>query len=146
MRENDIIFTLWYMVHMFVRSLVINSTPIYKLAQAALRAPPEVALECVAGHCYYQLSVSLFLSSLSVFCFWPTSGNLLRLKISVIAATYDIIKCFIFEAIIYPSSWILCYLNWNVNLKLSINFLDSYRSVQIWVILFAADDKRRFCS
>ena len=29
------------------------------LAQAALRAPPEVALQCVAGHCYYQLLVSL---------------------------------------------------------------------------------------
>ena len=58
MRENDIIFTLWYMVHMFVRSLVINSTPIYKLAQAALRAPPKVALECVAGHCYYHRLVS----------------------------------------------------------------------------------------
>ena len=27
------------------------------LAQAALCAPPEVALQCVAGHCYYQLSV-----------------------------------------------------------------------------------------
>ena len=67
MRENDIIFTLWYMVHMFVRSLVINSTPIYKLAQAALRAPPEVALECVAGHCYYQLSFFSFL--FLVFCF-----------------------------------------------------------------------------
>ena len=29
-----------------------------KLAQAALRAPP-VALQCVAGHCYYHRSVSL---------------------------------------------------------------------------------------
>ena len=27
-----------------------------KLAQAALHAPPEVALQCVAGHRYYQLS------------------------------------------------------------------------------------------
>ena len=25
-----------------------------QLAQAALRAPPEVALQCVAGHGYYQ--------------------------------------------------------------------------------------------
>ena len=25
------------------------------LAQAALRAPSEVVLQCVAGHCYYQL-------------------------------------------------------------------------------------------
>ena len=36
------------------------------LAQAAVRAPPEVALQCVAGHCYYQLLVFL---SLSVYCF-----------------------------------------------------------------------------
>ena len=49
------------------------------MAQAALHAPPEVALHCVAGHCYYQLSVSLFF--FSVFCFWPTSGNILWLKI-----------------------------------------------------------------
>ena len=32
------------------------------LAQAALRAPPEVALQCVAGHCYYPLSLFLSLS------------------------------------------------------------------------------------
>ena len=30
-----------------------------KLAQAALCAPPKVALQCVAGHCYYHRSVSL---------------------------------------------------------------------------------------
>ena len=29
---------------------------IFILAQAALRAPPEVALQCVAGHCYYHRS------------------------------------------------------------------------------------------
>ena len=34
------------------------------LAQAALRAPPKVVLQCVAGHCYYQLSLSLSLFSL----------------------------------------------------------------------------------
>ena len=34
------------------------------LAQAALRVPPEVALQCVAGHCYYHRSVSLS------FIFW----------------------------------------------------------------------------
>ena len=34
-----------------------------QLAQVALRAPTEVALQCVAGHCYYHRSVffSLFL-------------------------------------------------------------------------------------
>ena len=32
------------------------------LAQAALHAPPEVALQCVAGHFYYQLSLSFFWS------------------------------------------------------------------------------------
>ena len=37
-------------------------------------------LQCVAGHCYYQLSL-FFLFSFSVFCFWPTSGKLPRLKI-----------------------------------------------------------------
>ena len=35
------------------------------LAQAALRAPSEVALQCVAGDCYYHRSI--FLSSF----FWP---------------------------------------------------------------------------
>ena len=41
------------------------------LAQAALLVPPEVALQCVAGHCYYHRSVSPPLLSffLSVFCF-----------------------------------------------------------------------------
>ena len=33
------------------------------LDQAALRAPPEEALQCIAGHCYFQLSV--------FFLFWP---------------------------------------------------------------------------
>ena len=37
------------------------------LVQAALRAPPEVALQYVAGHCYYILSG--FFSFFSVFCF-----------------------------------------------------------------------------
>ena len=40
---------------------------------------PRWHLQCVTGHCYYQLSVSL--SFFYVFCFWPTSGKLLRLKI-----------------------------------------------------------------
>ena len=31
------------------------------LALAALRVPTEVALQCVAGHCYYHRSVSLSL-------------------------------------------------------------------------------------
>ena len=35
------------------------------LAQVALRAPPEVALQCVTGHCYYHRSV--FLSFFSLF-------------------------------------------------------------------------------
>ena len=51
------------------------------LAQAALRAPHEVALQCVAGLCYYHRMVRLSSSSLSVFCFWPTSGNLPCAKI-----------------------------------------------------------------
>ena len=40
------------------------------LAQAALRAPQEVALQCVAGHCYYQLSLSLS----SLFSSTPSSA------------------------------------------------------------------------
>ena len=32
------------------------------LVLAAVRAPPEVALQCVAGHCYYHLSVSFLFS------------------------------------------------------------------------------------
>ena len=44
----------------------------YMLAQAALRAPPEVALQCVAGHCYYQLSV--FFSLSPSFAFDPLRG------------------------------------------------------------------------
>ena len=35
---------------------------------------------CVC-HCYYHRSVFLFLFSPSVFCFWPTLGNLLCAKI-----------------------------------------------------------------
>ena len=31
-----------------------------ELAQAALHAPPEVSLQCIAGHCYYQLSLFFF--------------------------------------------------------------------------------------
>ena len=38
---------------------VTNNT--YILTQAALRAPHEVALQCVAGHCYYHRSVFLSL-------------------------------------------------------------------------------------
>ena len=41
---------------------IVQSSLFFLLAQAALRAPPEVALQSVAGHCYYQLSV--FFSSL----------------------------------------------------------------------------------
>ena len=37
----------------------------FLLAQAALRAPPEVAFQCVAGHCYYHRSVSFFFSLFS---------------------------------------------------------------------------------
>ena len=55
------------------------------LAQVALHVPPDVALLCVAGHCYYQLSLFFLSLSLSlylyVFCFWPTSGKLRRLKV-----------------------------------------------------------------
>ena len=36
-----------------------------ELAQAALCAPPEVALQFGAGHCYYQLSV--YILSFSLF-------------------------------------------------------------------------------
>ena len=43
------------------------------LAQAALRAPHEVALQCVAGHCYYQLSLFFFFFSPS-FAFDPLRG------------------------------------------------------------------------
>ena len=39
---------------------------------------PRWRLQYVAGHCYYQLSVFFF----SIFCFWPTSVKLPRLKIS----------------------------------------------------------------
>ena len=55
----------------------------FVVVHAALRAPHKVALQCVAGHCYYHRSVfplSFFLS-LSIFCFWPTSGNLPCAKI-----------------------------------------------------------------
>ena len=38
---------------------------------------PRGHLQCVAGHCYYHCLVSLLSSFFfSVFCFWPTSGNL----------------------------------------------------------------------
>ena len=37
-------------------------------------------LQCVVFHCFYHHSVFLF-SFLSVFCFWPTSGNLPCAKI-----------------------------------------------------------------
>ena len=45
------------------RRLAVKNRKII-LAQAALHAPPEMALQCVAGHCYYQLSISLL-------SFWP---------------------------------------------------------------------------
>ena len=41
------------------------------LAQAALRAPPEVALQCVPGHCYYHCFSSFFSPS---FVFDPLQG------------------------------------------------------------------------
>ena len=37
-------------------------------------------LQCIAGNCFYHSSV-FPLSFLSVFCFWPTSGKLLFVKI-----------------------------------------------------------------
>ena len=49
---------------------VENPQILFKLSQAALRAPPEVALLITHFHSFF-----------SVFCFWPTSGKLLRLKI-----------------------------------------------------------------
>ena len=42
---------------------------------------PRWRLQCVAGHCCYHHSVFFSLSLFSVFCFWPTSGNLPRLNI-----------------------------------------------------------------
>ena len=39
-----------------------KSWSVLVLAQAALRAPPEVALQYVAGHCYFQILVSLSFS------------------------------------------------------------------------------------
>ena len=46
------------------------------LAQAALRAPPEVALQCVAGHYYHILSFfsSFFSSFFPSFAFDPLRG------------------------------------------------------------------------
>ena len=44
-----------------VASAWINPSPgsvLIILAQMALRAPHEVALQCVASHCYYQVKVS----------------------------------------------------------------------------------------
>ena len=53
--------------------------PYIFLVQAALCAPSVVALQCVAGHCYYQLSVffSLFLFRLLLLTHF---GNLLCAK------------------------------------------------------------------
>ena len=45
------------------------------LAQAALRAPTEVALQCIAGHCYYHHSVSLFLSFLKSLALAQTQST-----------------------------------------------------------------------
>ena len=47
-----------------------------KLAQAALHAPPEVALQCVAGHCITNFWSSFFFSfsSLPSFAFDPLRG------------------------------------------------------------------------
>ena len=39
------------------RLLELGHTKAFLLAQAALRAPPKVALQCITGHCYYQLSL-----------------------------------------------------------------------------------------
>ena len=50
------------------------------LAQAALRVPPEVVLQCVAGHCYSNFQSSFFLFFFSVFYFWHTLGKLPRVK------------------------------------------------------------------
>ena len=46
------------------------------LAQAALRAPPEAALQCVVGHCYYHISVflSFFLSFPGLAWPWHSAG------------------------------------------------------------------------
>ena len=52
-----------------------------KLAQAAWVRHTRWRLQCVAGHCYYQLSVSPLSSFFYVFFFWPTSRKLPRLKI-----------------------------------------------------------------
>ena len=64
---------------------MVISLWVWFLAQAALRAPPEVALQCVAGHRYYQLSLFLYLFfffSPPSFAFEPLWGKLPRLKIS----------------------------------------------------------------
>ena len=54
-----------------------------KLAQAALRAPPEVALQCVNGHCYYHSSVflSFFLSPQQTMI--PITGQRPRLLVQI---------------------------------------------------------------
>ena len=70
-RRVSIFNTSWSIEYLRVRP---RQPP--KLAQGALRVPHEVKLQCVAGHCYYQLSLSL-----SFFCFWPTSRNLPCVKI-----------------------------------------------------------------
>ena len=46
-----------YPIYPFVESYCLFT---HFLAQAALRASPEVALQCVAGHCYYPLSLLFF--------------------------------------------------------------------------------------
>ena len=67
-----------------IDKLTVNLSKVYifsikkdKLAQAALRAPPKVMLQCVAGHCYNQLSVFFFFLSLvsPSFASDPLRGN-----------------------------------------------------------------------
>ena len=47
------------------------------IGPGGLRAPPEVALPCIGGHCYYQLSVFFFFLSLvsPSFASDPLRGN-----------------------------------------------------------------------
>ena len=61
------------MEHM-LEFLRIHVQTVIVLAQEALRAPPEVSLQCVAGHCYYQLSIFLSTLFLSLICF-PKVGQ-----------------------------------------------------------------------
>ena len=70
-----------------------------------LRAPPEVALPCIGGHCYYQLSVFFFSLSLvfTSFAFDPLRGN------SGVFSSFDSQRSFM-AAWATPSPWsiIIC--------------------------------------